>query len=81
MPGVTCSSPQGCYLVFPNIENTPYTAEELHHVLLQEAKVAVVPGMPKWFGAGAQGHIRLSFATSEEILSEGLSRIKRFLTK
>ena len=81
MPGISCSSPQGCYLVFPNIENTPYTAEELHRVLLEEAKVAVVPGMPKWFGAGAQGHIRLSFATSEEILSEGLSRIKRFLTK
>lgn len=81
MPGVRCASPQGCYLVFPNIEATPYTAEELHRALLKEAKVAVVPGMPKWFGTGAQGHIRLSFATSEEILSEALERIKKFLSR
>lgn len=81
MPGVSCDSPQGCYLVFPNIEATPYTAEELHRALLKEAKVAVVPGMPEWFGTGAQGHIRLSFATSEEILSEALERIKKFLSR
>jgi aspartate/methionine/tyrosine aminotransferase len=49
--------------------------------LLEKAKVAVVPGLSKWFGDRATGHIRLSFATSEEILKEGLNRITRVLNE
>ena len=44
---------------------------------MSSAKVAVVPGLKEWFGEGATGYIRLSFATSEEILKEALSRIKK----
>jgi bifunctional pyridoxal-dependent enzyme with beta-cystathionase and maltose regulon repressor activities len=51
----------------------------LQQVLLEKAKVAVVPGLGKWFGERAQGHIRLSFATSESILKEGLFRISKVL--
>jgi len=37
--------------------------------------VAVVPGSPRWFGPGAAGHLRLSFATSEALLGEALERL------
>jgi bifunctional pyridoxal-dependent enzyme with beta-cystathionase and maltose regulon repressor activities len=48
----------------------------MQEFLLNQAKVAVVPGLKQWFGDGAEGYIRMSFATSDEILSEALSRIK-----
>jgi aspartate/methionine/tyrosine aminotransferase len=77
--GIECLVPQGCYLVFPDISNTHMDALTLQQVLLEKAKVAVVPGLGKWFGERAQGHIRLSFATSESILKEGLFRISKAL--
>jgi aspartate/methionine/tyrosine aminotransferase len=79
--GINCHAPQGCYLVFPAITDTGMNAETLQTILLEKAKVAVVPGLSKWFGDRATGHIRLSFATSEEILKEGLNRITRVLNE
>ena len=80
IPGISCHSPDGCYLAFPDIRKTGLTASELQEKLLNEAKVAVVPGLPRWFGDMAEGHIRICFATSDEILSEALHRIKNCLT-
>lgn len=77
MNGISCKSPQGCYLVFPDITETGSSAESIQMLLLEKAKVAVLPGLGKWFGDRAAGHIRLSFATSEEILREGLDRITK----
>lgn len=74
--GFNCIAPQGCYVAFANITKTGMSSEAMHNYLLEEAKVAVVPGVKKWFGEGANGYIRLSFATSEQILTEALSRIK-----
>jgi bifunctional pyridoxal-dependent enzyme with beta-cystathionase and maltose regulon repressor activities len=51
----------------------------MHDFLLKEAKVAVVPGLKEWFGKGAEGYIRMSFASSEEVVSEALYRIKKSL--
>ena len=79
--GFECFSPQGCYLVFPDITKTGMSAQELQLHLLNEAKVAVVPGLSQWFGQNAAGHIRISFATSEEIISESLSRILKTIHK
>lgn len=79
MPGIKCHTPQGCYLAFPDVTGTGKTAEELYQLLLDRARIAVVPGIEKWFGKGAEGHIRLSFATSEKILSEALGRMKKTL--
>lgn len=76
IPGFTCTPPQGCYVAFVNISNTHKTSKEIADILLDRAKVAVVPGLQEWFGAGAAGHIRLSFATSEEIFKNALFRIK-----
>jgi bifunctional pyridoxal-dependent enzyme with beta-cystathionase and maltose regulon repressor activities len=57
------------------------SAQELQTLLLQDAKVAVVPGLSQWFGQKAAGHIRLSFATSEEIMNESLYRITKTIHK
>lgn len=81
MKGVSCHLPQGCYVVFPDISKTGKTSGYIADYLLQEARVAVVPGAAKWFGPGAEGHIRLCFATSETILTEALNRIELALAK
>lgn len=77
IPGFKCIAPEGCYVAFINIEGTRKTSKEIQDQLMSSAKVAVVPGLKEWFGDGATGHIRISFATSEELLSEALARIKR----
>jgi aminotransferase len=63
-------------VAFTNITGTGITSQEMQELLLNKAKVAVVPGLKQWFGDGATGYIRISFATTEEILSEALNRIK-----
>ncbi|HXB95638.1 MAG TPA: pyridoxal phosphate-dependent aminotransferase [Puia sp.] len=76
LPGFRCVVPEGCYVAFADISGTGKSSLEMQELLLEEARVAVVPGMPEWFGPGAAGHIRLSFATSREILTDALDRIK-----
>jgi len=76
MKGFNCIAPEGCYVAFTNITGTGRTSREIHQLLLDEAKVAVVPGAKEWFGEGAEGYIRMSFATSEDILKEALGRMK-----
>jgi aspartate/methionine/tyrosine aminotransferase len=79
LPGISCKLPQGCYVAFADIRQTGRTASEIHHDLLTRARVAVVPGLPRWFGPGADGHIRISFATSKEVLEEAFQRMERVL--
>jgi len=75
LPGVRCELPQGCYVAFANISASGYTAEQICAKWLTEARVAVVPGLPKWFGSRAEGYVRLSFATSRVILEDAFDRI------
>ncbi|MBL4704177.1 MAG: pyridoxal phosphate-dependent aminotransferase [Flavobacteriales bacterium] len=79
IPGFSCIAPDGCYVAFINIRNTNKTSQEVYELLLKEAKVAVVPGLEKWFGKSAEGYIRICFSTSEDILRESISRIKKCL--
>jgi bifunctional pyridoxal-dependent enzyme with beta-cystathionase and maltose regulon repressor activities len=81
MKGVKCISPEGCYVAFADITGTGKSSSEIRDLLFNEAKVAIVPGLKQWFGDGAEGYIRLSFATSEDILREALSRMKLTLDK
>jgi len=76
VPGYHCIAPEGCYVAFINVKESGKSSQEMQEFLLREAKVAVVPGLKKWFGEGAEGYIRMSFATSENILREALGRIK-----
>jgi aminotransferase len=81
MPGIKCIAPEGCYVAFADITGTGKSSSEIKDLLLSSAKVSVVPGLKEWFGEGAEGYIRISFATSEEILREALTRIKKTLLK
>ena len=78
--GVTCHAPEGTFVLFPDISSFGMEPETLVDLLCQHHGVALVPGSPKFFGPGAQGHIRLSFATSREILSAGLDRLEAGLS-
>ena len=80
IPGLSCSSPEGCYVVLADVRQTGLSAAELQARLLKEAKVAVVPGLERWFGPGAAGTIRISFATTESLLNEAFDRIQKNLS-
>ena len=84
IPGVLCVEPQGAFYCFPSFEGvlgrelggrTVTTTLELAEVLLDVAKVAIVPGE----AFGAPGYARLSFALGDEDLEVGVNRIAEFL--
>jgi aspartate aminotransferase len=84
IPGVECPLPEGAFYAFPSFEDLlgrtiggrPVTTTmELAALLLDEARVAVVPGE----AFGAPGHARLSFALADDALAEGVTRLQRVL--
>jgi len=90
--GITCLNPNGAFYAFPSIKGIygmkgwneiekkyegEYKSSKLSSFLLEEAKVAVVPGI----GFGNDDYIRLSFATYDENIIEGLKRIKEAIGK
>jgi aspartate/methionine/tyrosine aminotransferase/2-polyprenyl-6-methoxyphenol hydroxylase-like FAD-dependent oxidoreductase len=75
-PGVTVEPPQGTYVVFPNVRSLSDDSETLCQQLREQARVALVPGAPLWFGPGASGHLRICFATSRRILQEAFDRLE-----
>ncbi|MBA3858864.1 MAG: aromatic amino acid aminotransferase [Cyanobacteria bacterium PR.3.49] len=77
--GLTCHMPLGAFYAFPSIESTGLTAEQFAERLLMEERVAVVPGTA--FGAGGNGHVRCSYATSVERIEVALARMKKFMDK
>jgi aspartate aminotransferase len=86
MKGVSCKTPVGAFYAFPNVSsylgrkfqgNEIKTSLDLSTYLLEEAKVACVPG----FAFGDDRFIRLSYATSMETVKKGLDRIESSLQK
>lgn len=77
LDGVSCVTPEGTFVVFPDISGLTADQNRLSDYLLDEFRLAVVPGSPAFFGPGAAGHVRLAFATSRRILAEGLDRFER----
>jgi len=82
--GVTCMEPQGAFYAFPNLTGvlgrsyggvTPTSTLELCEVLLDQAKVAIVPGE----AFDAPGYARLSFALGDDDLGEGVRRMADLL--
>ncbi|MBQ7885401.1 MAG: aminotransferase class I/II-fold pyridoxal phosphate-dependent enzyme [Clostridia bacterium] len=76
--GLECFEPLGAFYVFPSIKRTGLSSEEFCTRLLMEQKVACVPGTA--FGTSGEGHIRCSYATSLENLTEALKRIRAFVS-
>lgn len=77
--GLRCFPAQGAFYLFPSIESSGLSSEEFCERLLQEEKVAVVPGSA--FGESGKNNIRISYAYSLKHLTEAANRIERFLQK
>jgi aspartate aminotransferase len=74
IPGVTCVKPMGAFYVLPNISSFGLGSAEFCGRLLDEQKVACVPGV----AFGSDAHIRLSYACSMENITKGLDRLAAF---
>jgi aspartate aminotransferase len=87
IPGVSCEEPGGAFYAFPNVathlanggtaQALAKNTTELAKLLLDKARVAVVPGD----AFGAPGYLRLSYATSLERIDEGLRRLEKFFAR
>ena len=77
--GLECFEPFGAFYVFPSIREFGMTSEEFATKLLQEEKVAVVPGSA--FGDCGEGYLRISYAYSIEELKEALGRVDHFIQR
>lgn len=77
MPGISCVNAKGAFYLFPNIARTGLKSVEFCARLLDEEKVAAVPGI----AFGADDYIRLSYATSMANIEKGLDRLERFVRR
>jgi aspartate aminotransferase len=72
--GISCVNSKGAFYLFPNISKTGLKSSEFCARLLEQEKVAAVPGI----AFGADDYIRISYATSMANIEKGLERIERF---
>ena len=77
--GLSCRCPKGAFYIFINIEKLGMTGQEFAPLLLENAKVALVPG--DIFGTEGDHYVRMSFANSYENVVEGCKRLKEFVEK
>jgi aminotransferase len=77
--GIPCFEPQGAFYMFPNISRFGMSSDEFATRLLQEEKVAIVPGTA--FGECGEGFLRVSYAYSLKDLKRALERIERFVAR
>ena len=84
IPGVECPTPEGAFYVYPSVKGVlgtdirgdrPASSAELAALILDEVEVAVVPGE----AFGTPGYLRLSYATSDDKITEGIARIATLL--
>ena len=76
---IPCFEPYGAFYVFPCIKEFGMTSEEFATRLLQEEKVAAVPGTA--FGDSGEGHLRISYAYSLDNLKKAMERLKCFVER
>ncbi|HYJ85552.1 MAG TPA: pyridoxal phosphate-dependent aminotransferase [Pyrinomonadaceae bacterium] len=79
IPGLSCNEPEGAFYAFPSVRGVlkgeMSTSDDFSRRLLEEEQTVVTDGV----GFGAEGYVRISYATSMEQLREGVRRIKRFV--
>jgi aspartate aminotransferase len=71
--GISCPLVEGAFYAFADVRGTGLTSTQAAELFLQEAHVAVTPGIA--FGAAGEGHVRLSFATSDDALAQAVDRL------
>lgn len=79
IPGVRCALPEGAFYSLPDIRGTGLSSTECAEILLEAGSVAVTPGNA--FGPAGEGFIRLSYATSDELLRSAIERMGETLAK
>ena len=77
--GLDTFEPRGAFYAFPNIQASGMDDETFAEKLLQEERVAVVPGSA--FGMGGEGFVRCSYATAYEKIEEALRRMEKFMER
>ncbi len=77
--GLPCFEPKGAFYVFPYIGGFGMSSEQFCERLLNEGKVAIVPGTA--FGKGGDGYARISYAYSVKHITEAIERIERFVSE
>ena len=77
--GLTCFQPQGAFYAFPNVELSGMDEDSFAWTLLEEEKVAVVPGTA--FGEAGRGFVRCSYATSLDKIEQALDRMQAFVRR
>lgn len=77
--GISCDYTQGAFYAFADISGFNMSSEDFVYALLDAERCAVIPGSS--FGTAGEGFVRISFAASDEDLTELLVRLKRFSTK
>lgn len=75
LDGVECPTPDGSFYVFPDIRGTGMTAQQFADYLIENYQVGVVAGSA--FGDQGEGHVRVTYACPDEVLEEGLDRIRQ----
>ena len=75
--GLTCHLPRGSFYAFPCIRSTGLTSKEFATRLVNEQKVACIPGSA--FGPSGEGFVRCSFATALDQIEKAMERIQKFL--
>jgi aspartate/methionine/tyrosine aminotransferase len=84
IPGVECPTPTGAFYVYPSVKGIlgkeirgkrPQTSAELATLILEEVEVAAVPGE----AFGPSGYLRFSYATSDDDIVEGITRVQKLL--
>ncbi|WP_142111755.1 pyridoxal phosphate-dependent aminotransferase [Rarobacter incanus] len=75
-PGLTCVAPQGAFYAFVDVTGTGLTSQRFADLLLEEERVAVIPG--EAFGAAGAGFVRISYAGDDQEIREGMRRIVEF---
>ncbi len=77
--GLICSKPEGAFYIFPQIKASGLCSLEFANKLLEEEKVAVVPGVA--FGDDYDNYVRMSYSTGYSQLKEAVIRIKNFMDR
>ena len=77
--GLPYVRPRGAFYVFPSIKKFGLNSKEFSDLLLNEARVAVVPGDA--FGSAGEGYIRIAYSTSCEEIEKGMERVGKVLRK
>lgn len=78
LPGISYVRPEGAFYVFPKF-GLPWTSVEFANRLLEEERLALVPGVS--FGPSGEHHLRISYSSPVEYLEDGAARLGRFLER